>query len=162
MAIFLYIWPLLMIIVEGEYRGMNNAYKSIHLPAEIRTGQVSNILELEWCLVASMSLTLSSFRLILPIKLFIISVSKFNLYTLFDIFMKRGFLNMKTKNILTFVSGPKIELKITIAFHFVNTFQLPTLVSSDFNPPFLHHTCVKTYFIYRISYPYEKGFHNLL
>lgn len=36
-----------MLIVEGEYKGMGTTNKSVHLPPEIETWQVSNISDLE-------------------------------------------------------------------------------------------------------------------
>ena len=36
-----------MLIMEGEYRGMDTVNKNVHLPLEIGTWQASNILDLE-------------------------------------------------------------------------------------------------------------------
>ena len=64
MTSFKYIGSVLMLIVDCEYRGLAIAYKRFHLPPEIGTCPVSNILDLYLCLWWRMGME----GWILPIK----------------------------------------------------------------------------------------------
>lgn len=46
MASFSYIETVFMLIVDVEYRGMDTTYKSVHIPSEIWTWHVYDILDM--------------------------------------------------------------------------------------------------------------------